>query len=147
DRRRHREGVRRLAVFHAGVWQAGEVTPARPVRFPPLPQEVAYMYSLALLTALALPGADPTPGGMAPEQALAVIDGQGQLPLTHVGCACFGPAAQEPTVPVPGEKDEKAAKVKVKVSTVMITTAEIDAKHVQAYTVDGKTIPAEKLAT
>ena len=103
------------------------------------------MYSLALLTALALPAADPAaPGGMAPEQALAVIDAKGKMIITHVSCTCYGPAVQENVVTVPGEKDTK---VKVKVSSVMLTTAEIDAKHVQAYTVDGKTIPVEKLVT
>jgi hypothetical protein len=103
------------------------------------------MYSLALLTALALPAADPAaPGGVAPEQALAVIDAKGKMIITHVSCACYGPAVQENVVVVPGEKETKA---KVKTSTVMLTTAEIDAKHVQAYTVDGKTVPAEKLAT
>jgi hypothetical protein len=107
------------------------------------------MFSVALLTALALPAADPAaPGGMAPEQALAVIDAKGKMTITHVSCNCYGPSVQENTVVVPGEKgDDKSTKVKVKVSMVMLTTAEIDAKHVQAYTVDGKTIPAEKLAT
>jgi hypothetical protein len=105
------------------------------------------MFSLALLTALALPGAEPAaPGGMAPEQALAVIDAKGKLTITHVSCNCFGPAVQENTLALPAKGDEKApAKVKVKVSTVTLTTAELDAKHVEAYTVDGKAIPAEKL--
>src|SRR5262249_15461184 len=141
DRRRRRQGVGRHALFHPSVRPAGAVT-AGP-RSHPLPQEVVPMYSLALLTALALPAAAPAaPGGMAPEQALAVIDAKGKMIITHVSCTCYGPAVQENVVTVPGEKDTK---VKVKVSSVMLTTAEIDAKHVQAYTVAGKTIPVQKL--
>jgi hypothetical protein len=108
------------------------------------------MFSSVLLTALVLPGADPAePGGAAPVQALAGIDAKGNLKITHITAAPYGPGAQEHAVPIPGEKgDEKApAKVKVKVTTLVVTTAELDAKHVQAYTADGNAIPADKLAT
>ena len=108
------------------------------------------MFGCVLLTALALPGADPAaPGSAAPIQALAGIDAKGNLKITYISAVPFGPGAQEHVVPVVREKgDEKApAPVKVKVTTVMVMTAELDAKHVQGYTADGKAIPADKLAT
>jgi hypothetical protein len=100
--------------------------------------------------ALALPAADPAaPGSAAPVQALAGIDAKGVLKITYVCAGPYGAGGQEHVVPVPGGKDdEKApAKVKVKVTTLMVMTAELDAKHVRAYGVDGKAIPADKLAT
>jgi hypothetical protein len=111
------------------------------------------VYTLLLLTALAQP-VEPAvppqpgnaPGGMAPEQVLASIDAKGKLTIVHVSCNCYGPMAQENTVEVPGKKDEKPTKVKVKVSSVVMTTAELPAKHVEAYTAGGERIEPEKLA-
>ncbi len=107
------------------------------------------MYTLLVLTALAQPGAPPAeaaPSGTPPEQVLATIDAKGKLTIIHVACNCYGPAVQENTVEVPGKKDEKPTKVKVKISSVTMTTAELPAKAVQAYTVDGSQIEPEKLA-
>jgi hypothetical protein len=107
------------------------------------------MYTLLVLTALAqqpVPPADNGPSGMPPEQVMASIDAKGKLTIVHVACNCYGPAAQETTLDVPAKNGEKAAKVKVKVSSVMVTTAELPAKHVEAYTADGTRVEPEKLA-
>jgi hypothetical protein len=106
-------------------------------------------FSLVLTAALALPGADPAaPGGQPPEQAVAVIDAEGTLKITHVSCVCSGMAMPEP-IPAGPDKpggDKAPAKPKVKVSTVLLTTAELPAKMVEAYTADGTPLPKEKLA-
>jgi hypothetical protein len=112
------------------------------------------VYTLLVLAVLAQPGAKPAaPGAEAPTQMLAGIDSKGTLRLTFAtSMGCFGssPYMPAPVVPVaPGAAPGKApaqARPKVKVTTVMVTTAELAAKHVQAYTAGGRTIPAEKLA-
>lgn len=107
------------------------------------------MYTLLVLTALAqqpVPPADNGPGGMQPEQVMASIDAKGKLTIVYVTCNCYGPASQEATLDVPAKNGEKAAKVKVKVSSVTVTTAELPAKHVEAYTADGTRVEPEKLA-
>jgi hypothetical protein len=111
------------------------------------------MYTLLLLSALAQPVEPPVPpqpgdlpGGMAPEQVMACIDAKGNLTIVHVTCNCYGPATQETTVEVPAKKDEKPTKVKVKMSSVVMTTVELPAKHVEAYTAGGERIEPEKLA-
>jgi hypothetical protein len=104
------------------------------------------MLSLVLLAAIAQAPPEPAaPGGMPPEQALAFIDAKGKLTITRVGCAC----AQEQEVTVYETKggEKVPAKVKVKVTSLMTTTAEIPAKYVEAYTADGKPVAADKLAT
>ncbi len=103
------------------------------------------MYALLVLTALAQ-APDPAPmtaGTMPPEQVLATIDGKGKLTIVHVTGACYGPGQMEHNVTVPKEK----VPVKVKTTSVMMTTVELPAKHVEAFTVDGKAITAETLAT
>jgi hypothetical protein len=115
------------------------------------------MFPLALLAlALAEPvepvqPALPAPaGGLPPTQMLASIDGAGQLRLTCVSAApCEGPGVREQLVPLPGAggPNKLPNQVKVKVSTLIVTTVEIAAKHVEAYTIDGRPIAAEKLAT
>jgi hypothetical protein len=107
------------------------------------------MLSLVLMTAL-VPGANDTgPGGQPPEQMLASIDAKGKLTLTHAACMCFGPGAHENIVNAHEMKDKEkvAVKVKVKTASVVLTTAELPAKYVEAYTIDGKAIAADKLAT
>jgi len=47
----------------------------------------------------------------------------------------------------PKETGKVPVKAKVKVTTVMVTTAELSAKHVEAYTADGRPINGEKLKT
>jgi hypothetical protein len=107
------------------------------------------LVNLVLLTALAQPAAEPAaPGALPPEQAMAVIDAQGNLKITIVSCACYGPAEQEVEAAVPDKPgpDKAAAKVKVKVTSVLVTTAELSAKAVEAYTADGASLGKEKLA-
>jgi hypothetical protein len=77
---------------------------------------------------------------------LAKIDGKGNLTITAVTCACYGPTSQEHTVNADPKGKEKVP-VKVKTSSVIVTTAELLARHVEAYSVDGKAISAETLAT
>ena len=105
-------------------------------------------YGLVLLAALAQPAPDPAAsGGVPPQQALAVIDGDGTLKITQATTGCYGPATQETTVDVTEKKgtERVAAKATVKVTTVMLTTIEIPAKYVEAYTVEGTPIAREKL--
>jgi hypothetical protein len=108
------------------------------------------MYSLVLLTALAQPAPPAPPSSTQPIQLLARID-KGNLTITTVtslgsvdygnsGCKGYAPATIPATVPA-------TAPVKVKVTTVMVTTMELPAKDVEAYSVDGKKISAETLAT
>jgi len=101
------------------------------------------MFSVMLLTTLALPAADAAPSGLPPEQALAVIDAKGKLTITQVSAGCFGAGTQETNVPVTGEKNA----IKVKISNLSVNMIELPAKNVEAYTVDGKAISQEKLAT
>jgi len=106
------------------------------------------MYTLLVFTVLAqAPEVPATPGGAPPEQVLARIDGKGNLTLTSVTCACYGPAQQEHTVNAGDPRGKEKTPVKVKTSSVIVTTAELPAKHVEAYSVDGKAISAETLAT
>jgi hypothetical protein len=85
-------------------------------------------------------------GGTPPEQVLAKIDGKCNLTITAVTCACYGPTSHEHTVNADPKGKEKVP-VKVKTSSVIVTTAELLARHVEAYSVDGKAISAETLAT
>ena len=114
------------------------------------------MYGLLMLTALAQPAPKPdAPGGLPPTQMLARIDGRGTLTLSYVtslpGGGCYGGFGggygyTPPTYPrTPGAPPAKAPP-KVKITTLMVTTAELAAKHVEAYTADGRTVTAEKLA-
>jgi hypothetical protein len=101
------------------------------------------VYTLLALAALAQPVPEgAAPGSAPPEQVLATIDAKGKLTLTHVTCACYGPAVHEQTVT---GKDK--VPVKVKTSSVVLTTAELPAKSVEAYSIDGKAISTETLAT
>jgi hypothetical protein len=107
------------------------------------------MYTMLLLTALAQPAAEPEAvGGMAPQQALASIDAKGKLTITYLTCTCYGGNPDHTVDVVETRGTEKVtSKVKVKVSNLMVTTAELPAKHVEAYTADGRAISADKLAT
>ncbi len=107
-------------------------------------------FSLVLLAALAQAAPEPAaPSGMPPEQALASIDAKGNLTITYVTCTCVGPMNGEQIMPMhePKETGKVPVKAKVKVTTVMVTTAELSAKHVEAYTADGRPINGEKLKT
>jgi hypothetical protein len=111
------------------------------------------MYGLFLVAVLAQPAAEPAAaGGLPPEQALASIDARGNLTITHITCACPGPAQYlQPAVPAPetpgAENAPAKTKPKVKVTSLMVTLTELPAKDVQAYTADGRRITAERLAT
>jgi hypothetical protein len=107
------------------------------------------LFSLVLSAALAQPAQEPAaPGGLPPQQALAIIDGEGTLKIVQISCACDSSSAQETMVDVFEIKgtERVPAKVKVKVSTLMLTTVELPAKYVEAYTVEGAPIAREKLA-
>jgi hypothetical protein len=108
------------------------------------------MLNLVLLAALA-PGAPepaPVPGGSPPEQMLARI-ADGKLTITHVGNACYGQTGVENSVVATETRgtEKVTVQAKVKVTTLMVTTAELPAKHVEAYTADGRPITPERLAT
>jgi hypothetical protein len=110
------------------------------------------MYSLMLLSVLAQPAPEAAAaGGVPPQQVLASIDARGNLTITQVTSSCYGgfmgPWAML-TPPVPGgEKAAAKAKPKVKVTNLTVTMTEMPAKDVQAFTVDGREVSAEKLAT
>jgi hypothetical protein len=107
------------------------------------------MYSILLLTLLAPAAPDHAAvGAMSPEQGVAVIDGDGKLRITIVSGDCYGMPNREIVVDVadkPGG-EKIAVKAKVKVTSVMVTTTEMPAKLVEAYSVDGKAIERKKLA-
>jgi hypothetical protein len=67
-----------------------------------------------------------------------------------VSCYCpaevVGPWAMPAPAAPEGEKAPGKAKPKVKVTNLMVTMTEMPAKDVQAYTAEGREIPAEKLA-
>jgi hypothetical protein len=106
------------------------------------------MYSLVLLAALAPAAPEPAePSGMPPTQMLASIDGTGKLTLTWVACNCDYPLPPEVVPPGPKGEEKAPEAPKVKVRSVTVTTAELSAKHVTAYTVDGRPVAADKLAT
>ena len=92
-----------------------------------------------------LPPRPDAPGGAPPQQAVAVIDGEGNLRITIAACNCFGPGSQETTADVPDKPGAEKTQVKVKVSSVTLTTVELPAKAVEAYTTDGQTIKRDKL--
>jgi hypothetical protein len=112
------------------------------------------MYTLLALTVLAQPAPAPGAGATQPTQVVARID-KGNLLITSVAnlggsdyAGCYGfPGVVVPADPaaLPGKAPAKAP-VKVKVSRVVLTTVELPAKEVEAYTTDGKTVSAEKLA-
>ena len=106
-------------------------------------------FSLVLLAALAQPAPEPAASsGLPPQQALAVVAGDGTLKITQLASGGFGPAVQETAVDVTEKKgtERVAAKATVKTTTVTLTTFELPAKYVEAYTVEGTPIPADKLA-
>lgn len=109
------------------------------------------MYTLLVLAVLAQPEAKPTASGQAPTQMVAGIDSRGTLRLTFATSmgGCYGSAPVMPSPVPPGAGPGKLpapAQPKVKIRTVMVTTAELAAKEVTAYTAGGRTLPAEKLA-
>jgi hypothetical protein len=107
------------------------------------------MFTFVLLTALAPAAPEPATGSSPPEQGLAIIDARGNLRLTHAAAPCtYGPANPETETSIPVKRgDEKPVMVKLKITSVMLTTMELPASAVDAYTVDGKRIAAEELAS
>jgi hypothetical protein len=112
------------------------------------------MLSLILLAVLAQPDAagpvPPTPAraGLAPEHGVAVLDGKGALRVTRIERGWGAPSTQvvwfEETGTKKGEK--VPGKVRVKVTRLQLTEMELPARLVKAYTVDGKAVPAARLA-
>jgi hypothetical protein len=106
------------------------------------------MFSLVVFAALGQPPIEPAlPGGMPPTQMLASMDAKGKLTLTWVATA--GAASYEQNVPVPTKKgtDKGPATAKVKLTHLMVTTAEMSAEHVEAVTAGGRPVSREQLAT
>ena|ERR1051326_14034 len=110
------------------------------------------MYSALLFASLILPSADPAPaqvGGMPPVQCLASIDSKGKLTLTRVmsaGCDRGGDEIELKAEVKRPDKETVKAVVKAKVTKLQIVVVELPAEFVEAYTEDGKAIPAAKLA-
>ena len=78
------------------------------------------MFTLVLLTALAPAAPEPAIGGSPPEQGMAVIDGKGNLRLTHACSACgYGPMSPEPETTVMVKRGDTTVAVKMKVSSVV----------------------------
>ncbi|HVS35699.1 MAG TPA: hypothetical protein VMS17_08955 [Gemmataceae bacterium] len=100
---------------------------------------------LSLIVAASLVSAPESgpPSGMPPQQALAIVNGEGVLKITQIDAGCFPSADQD--VPVATGPMGQTVTVKVKTTTVQLTTVEFPAKYVEAYTVDGATIAREKL--
>jgi hypothetical protein len=106
------------------------------------------MYTLLLLTVLAQPGEAPAAAGAnPPEQVLARIDSKGNLIIIDVTPPAEGPAVQEQTVNVGDPKAKEKTAIKVETSSLTVTTVKMPARYVEAYSVDGKAISAETLAT
>ena len=108
------------------------------------------MSSLVLLAALVQAAPEPAaPSGMPPEQALASIDAKGNLTIVHVACSCVGNMNGGYIMPAHGPKEtaKGPGKPKIKVANLTVTTAELPAKNVEAYTADGRAIDADKLRT
>jgi hypothetical protein len=101
------------------------------------------MNVLLVLTALFQPVPESAPSGSPPAQALASIDGKGKLTITYITCTC----SNENAVTPPEVKGAEKIPVKVKVANLTVLTAELAAKHVEAFTADGRTISADKLET
>ena len=110
------------------------------------------MISLVLLALLAppdVPPAAPQPPagpGLAPEQAVAGIDDKGNLTLTRVEQSFPFMTAREVWLKAPAKKDTERVRVKAKVTALQLTVVELPARTVEAFTADGKAIPAAKLA-
>jgi hypothetical protein len=106
--------------------------------------------TLVLLAALAQPAPPTVPGALAPEPAVAVIDGEGNLRITQVSTPVYGngpaPATRVVTWTEKRGNDTVQVTAKAKITSVVLTTTEMPAKVVEAYTSDGKPIAKEKLA-
>jgi hypothetical protein len=116
-----------------------------------LDQEVPAMFSLVVLTALAqpaptAPGADH-PSGMPPEQMLASIDAKGKVTFTFVAAHEQGPSDHIVTAYQTKGTEKVPVQVKVKLKHLSVTTAELPAEHVEAFTVGGRPLSREQLAT
>jgi hypothetical protein len=105
--------------------------------------------NLVLLAALAQAVPEPAaPSGLPPEQALASIDAKGNVTITYITCSTGPLQVWDNLLPDLEKGTPKGpVKAKVKVTNLMVTTAELPVKHVQAYTADGRPITAEKLRT
>jgi hypothetical protein len=107
------------------------------------------MVSVLFLMALAHPAgpASESPTGTPPVQALAVMDAKGRMTLTRVQPVCgTGPMTREVEVNAePKRGDKEPFKIKARITKMVLTVVELQADYVEAYTVDGKAIPAAKL--
>jgi hypothetical protein len=118
--------------------------------FRPVTREAPMMFSLVLLTTLAQPAPElVAPSGLPPESAVAIIDGEGKLRITQVNYPGYtlGPAPHETEATVLVKRGDEKVTVTVKVTSLVLTTTEFPANVVDAYTVDGKAITPQDLAT
>jgi hypothetical protein len=104
------------------------------------------MLTLILSAALAAAPETAAPGGAPPQQAVAIIDGEGNLRITIATCNCFGPGVQEIPIDPTDKSAADKAPIKVKTTSVTLTTVELPAKVVEGYTADGQAVKREKLA-
>ena len=108
------------------------------------------MCNLVLLAALIQAAPEPAaPSGLPPEQGLASIDAKGNLTITFITCSPVINPWGGYSAPMQEEKGtgKGPAKVKVTVTPLLLTKAELSAKDVEAHTADGRPISAEKLRT
>ena len=107
------------------------------------------LFNLVLATVLAQPGLEPAGVGATPPKPVrAHIDSKGTLKIAYVASVCPGAGSGEMTVPVPAVKGkEKAAGATVRVTKLTMTLVEVSARHVTAYTADGRPVSPERLAT
>lgn len=108
------------------------------------------LFNLVLATALAQPGLEPARVGATPPKPVrAHIDGKGTLKFAYVASTCPGAGSGEMTVPVPAAKGKEkgAAGATVRVTKLTMTLVEVSARHVTAFTADGRPVSPERLAT
>ena len=135
-RRRNGVTTRRKEVAAGAVYADTLILSSSPES--PTPGGV---HELGIVLAAALAAPEPAaPSGVPPSRRLAIIDGEGRLSITLAGTHCYGPQDQETTVDASENRGAKKSPVRVKVSSVTLITAELPAKYVEAYTVDGSAI-------
>jgi hypothetical protein len=106
------------------------------------------MFTVVLLALLGQPpGAQPrVNAALPPVQGVASMDARGNLVIARVNPCCFGDGHREVWLKGPDQKAGEKGMIKAKVTQLTVTVVELPAHAVEAYTVDGKAVPAGKLA-